>query len=108
MVEAAKREITLGNWLSVGTTLITVLGAVWAGAAMLGDLKTRTSMIEIEIAGLKSTDVRFATEIAVRRGREDADHDLIVEMRADLKQMRATLERLERSDRERRGDVNRQ
>lgn len=89
MVRVDRTTVTLGNILSIVTTLV-AFGTVLVGVTLyIARLEQRFAVkdeehdrrivrIEADVSGLRS------------------DHDVIVEMRADLKAIRSAIDKLDR------------
>lgn len=70
-------EITAGNLASMATTAALIIGAFWALSGRLTDLEGKDKQHELRIERIESD-----------MGRSRADHDLLIEIRQDLKLLR--------------------
>ena len=71
------QEFTAGNLASIATTLIAVGTLVWYMSAALADLRGTDALHSARIERIESD-----------MGRSRADHDLLIEIRQDLKMLR--------------------
>ncbi len=87
-----KSEFTIGNAASIITTLV-ASGTILVSIAMAyGELKTKDAMHDLKISQIE-------TKVEQAEVRARTDHDLLIDIRADLKALRDVLERLLRGQR---------
>lgn len=89
-----KLDFSQANGFSILATLAGAGAAIASVVFYAGDLDTKGQL-------LKQRVDRLDGEIVSLRARGDADHALLVEIRADQRAIRAIIERLERFDRRR-------
>lgn len=79
-----KKQITTGNGLSILTTLISAATVVVTVTLAYGKIDTRQTSAEMRLDRLERAALRA-----------ESDHDILVELRTDMKQLKAAVERLE-------------
>ena len=85
-VRVDKSTITLGNILSITTTVIGVASAIVAVTSNVAAIREQMNVKDRE---LETRVIRLENDMAGFRG----DHDLIIEIRSDLKAIRASIDK---------------
>lgn len=85
-VRVDKSTITLGNILSIITTVIGVSSAIVAVTSNVAAIREQMNVKDRE---LETRVIRLENDMASFRG----DHDLIIEIRSDLKAIRASIDK---------------
>lgn len=91
-VRVDKGTITLGNILSIATTIIGFSGIIVTATMYIATLREQMNVKDRE---LETRILRIETDMAGVRG----DHDLIIEIRSDLKAIRSSLDKVSRDGR---------
>lgn len=61
------KQITLGNLLSIVTTVLTIFGGVWWMSDQLSQLRSHDVLLDSNIKDLKAVDERMLAERELRR-----------------------------------------
>lgn len=91
-VRVDKGTITLGNILSIATTVIGFSSIIVTAVMYIAALREQMNVKDRE---LETRILRIETDMASVRG----DHDLIIEIRSDLKAIRSSLDKVSRDGR---------
>lgn len=91
-VRVDKGTITLGNILSIATTVIGFSSIIVTAVMYIAALREQMNVKDRE---LETRILRIETDMAGVRG----DHDLIIEIRSDLKAIRSSLDKVSRDGR---------
>lgn len=91
-VRVDKATITLGNILSIATTLIGFSSTIVMAAMYIAALREQMNVKDRE---LETRLLRLETDMGGYR----SDHDLIIEIRADLKAIRSSIDKASRDNR---------
>jgi hypothetical protein len=91
-VRVDKATITLGNILSIATTVVGFSGIIVTATMYIATLREQMNVKDRE---LETRIQRIEFDMNGVRG----DHDLIIEIRADLKAIRSSIDKANRDSR---------
>lgn len=82
-----QKIVTLGNKLSIAATMLTFVGTLVMIVIAWGKFDTRMVMVEHRVERLERMQ-------SVDEARARTDHDILVELRGDVKAMTSTVQQL--------------
>lgn len=78
-----RNEVTTGNLLSIASTAILIGGLVWQQSGAMSELRGVDMLLASRVERLEQ-----------RQKQTDSDHDLLIEIRTELRQLRQRIDSL--------------
>lgn len=97
LMAEVKTEITIGNVLSIVTTLLSIMGGVWWMSDQLAQLRAHDQVLDASISDLRTTDARVLGERDIRRKAVDEKIEFLFNERQRMTRLETQMDFLVQS-----------